>query len=180
MTKQQQALRNVFDKSPHSNINIILQCLSSTTTSTCHARQAHAHILKSGLSNHANLTTKLLSLYANNHCFHEASLILDSVSDPNVFTFSTLIHAYSKLSRFADALRLFSRMISHARLLPDAHVFPSVFKACAGLRAFKLGQQKACTSMYGQFYYNNWNTDLDMKIFGQMLKSTVNKNIAIT
>ena len=141
MTKQQQAVRNVLDKFPHSNINIILQCLSSTTTTTCHARQAHAHILKTGLSNHANLTTKLLSLYANNRCFHEASLILDSVSDPNVFTFSTLIHAYSKLSRFADALRLFSCMISHARLLPDAHVFPSVFKACAGLRAFKLGQQ---------------------------------------
>jgi pentatricopeptide repeat protein len=133
MTKQ--AL-HMFDNFPHS----ILHFLGSTTASLCHARQAHAHILKTGLSNHTNITTKLLSLYANNHCFAEASLVLDSVSDPNVFTFSTLIHAFSKLSRFGDALRVFTRMIAHG-LMPDGHVFPSVFKACAGLRALEAGQQ---------------------------------------
>lgn len=130
-----QALQ-LFDNFPHT----ILQCLDSTTASVCQARQAHAHILKAGLSNHADLTTKLLSLYANNHCFAEANLVLDSVSEPNVFTFSTLIHSFSKLSRFGDALRVFSQMISHG-IGPDAHVFPSVFKACAGLPAVKAGQQ---------------------------------------
>ncbi|KAB1203618.1 hypothetical protein CJ030_MR8G000665 [Morella rubra] len=127
---------HLFDNLPHT----VLHFLDSATASLYQARQAHAHILKAGLSNNADLTTKLLSLYANNHCFAETNLVLDYVSEPNVFTFSTLIHAFSKLGRFGDALRFFSRMISHG-LEADAHVFPSVFKACAGLSTLKAGQQ---------------------------------------
>ncbi|KAM0972676.1 hypothetical protein ACFX13_016361 [Malus domestica] len=109
----------------------ILQFLNPFTASLSQARQAHAQILKTGLSNDTNVTTKLLSVYANNLCFLEANLVLDSIPNPNLFSFSTLIHAFSKLNQFSHALCLFSQMLSRG-LAPDGFLFPSVVKACAG------------------------------------------------
>ncbi|KAK9270979.1 hypothetical protein L1049_026567 [Liquidambar formosana] len=118
----------------------ILNILNSTAASLSQTRQAHAHILKTGLSNDSHLVTKFLSLYANHLCFADATLVLDSVPEPNLFSFSTLIYASSKHNRFNHALRIFSRMLSQG-LVPDSHVVPSVVKACAGLAALRTGQQ---------------------------------------
>ncbi|CAL8098845.1 unnamed protein product [Prunus armeniaca] len=118
----------------------ILQFLNPFTASLSQARQAHAQILKTGLSSDTNLTTKLLSLYANNLCFDDANFVLDSISEPNLFSYSTLIHAFAKLNQFGHALGLFSQMLSRG-LVPDSFLFPSVVKACAGLPASKAGKQ---------------------------------------
>ncbi|XP_059637116.1 pentatricopeptide repeat-containing protein At1g20230 [Cornus florida] len=134
MTRQ---VLNLFD----SNFqHTILSCLSSSTSSLSQARQAHACFLKTGLSNETHVTTKMLSLYANHRRFADAEIVLDSVPEPDVFSFSTLIYAYAKLSQFSNALRLFSRMMSRG-LMPDSHVLPSAVKACTGLSALKVGQQ---------------------------------------
>ncbi|BFG17582.1 hypothetical protein CerSpe_038560 [Prunus speciosa] len=118
----------------------ILQFLNPFTASLSQARQAHAQILKTGLSSDTNLTTKLLSLYANNLCFDDANFVLDSISEPNLFSYSTLIHAFAKLNQFGHALALFSQMLSRG-LVPDSFLFPSVVKACAGLPTSKAGKQ---------------------------------------
>ncbi|KVI07747.1 pentatricopeptide repeat-containing protein At1g20230 [Cynara cardunculus var. scolymus] len=128
-----QALR-VFDN------HHILNSLDTTTTSLSQTRQAHAQILRSGLFIDTHFTTKLLSLYANHLRFSEANLLINSIENPDVFSFSTLIHAYPKLGRFGDAIVLFSRMISHG-LLPDTRVVPSVIKACSGLSDLRAGKQ---------------------------------------
>lgn len=128
-----QALR-VFDN------HHILNSLDTTTTSLSQTRQAHAQILRSGLFVDTHFTTKLLSLYANHLRFSQANLLINSIENPDVFSFSTLIHAYPKLGRFADAIVLFSRMISHG-LLPDTRVVPSVIKACSGLSDLRAGKQ---------------------------------------
>ncbi|KAL6317378.1 hypothetical protein AAG906_030131 [Vitis piasezkii] len=118
----------------------ILNCLNSTTASLSQTRQAHAHILKTGLFNDTHLATKLLSHYANNMCFADATLVLDLVPEPNVFSFSTLIYAFSKFHQFHHALSTFSQMLTRG-LMPDNRVLPSAVKACAGLSALKPGRQ---------------------------------------
>ncbi|XP_077246272.1 pentatricopeptide repeat (PPR) superfamily protein [Tasmannia lanceolata] len=122
------------------NTYTILHSLNPATTALPQAQQAHAQILKTGLSNHTHLTTKLLTLYANHHQFSDANLVLDSISNPDAFSFSALISACSKSNRFNHALHLLHQMISHG-LLPDNFVFPSTLKACAGLSALRIGQQ---------------------------------------
>ncbi|KAJ7975325.1 Pentatricopeptide repeat-containing protein [Quillaja saponaria] len=124
----------------HTINHTIVNCLNSATASLCQARQAHAHILKVGLFNDTHLTTRLLSLYANNLCFTDANLVLDSVCDANLLSFSTLIHAFSKFKHFEHVLRVFSQMVSRG-LVPDCYVLPSAVKACAGLQALKVGKQ---------------------------------------
>lgn len=129
-------VHHLFDSFPST----ILGCLNSTTSSLSQTRQAHAHILKTGHFNENHITTKLLSLYANHLCFNEANLVLDSVPEPDISSFSTLIYACSKLSRFNESLRLFSKMLSQG-LVPDARVFPCAVKACSGLVVVRAGKQ---------------------------------------
>ena len=118
----------------------ILNCLNSTTASLSQTRQAHAHILKTGLFNDTHLATKLLSHYANNMCFADVTLVLDLVPKPNVFSFSTLIYAFSKFHQFHHTLATFSRMLTRG-LKPNNRAFPSAAKACVGLSALKPGRQ---------------------------------------
>lgn len=120
--------------------NIYQTILNSTSASLLQARQAHAHILKVGLFGDTQLTTRLLSIYANNLCFAEVNLALDSIPEPNLFSFSTLIHAFARLNHFDHVLRVFSQMLSRG-LVPDCFVLPSAIKACAGLKALKTGRE---------------------------------------
>ncbi|XVE94509.1 hypothetical protein REPUB_Repub02eG0014700 [Reevesia pubescens] len=107
----------------------ILPCLNSAISSLSHTRQAHAYILKSGVFNDTLFTTKLISQYANHSSFAEANLILNSIFDPYISSFSTLIDALNKFNLFTQLLNIFSKMLSHG-VLPDTHVLPNVVKAC--------------------------------------------------
>ncbi|CAM8942170.1 unnamed protein product [Rhodiola kirilowii] len=104
------------------------------------ARLVHARIIISDLHRDSRLVTKLLSVYANSSKFEKCSLVLDSVPEPTLFSFSALIHASSKLRRFDRVLGFLSRMQGYG-VLPDAHVLPSVVKACAGISSSRMGKQ---------------------------------------
>ncbi|KAL8202120.1 hypothetical protein R6Q57_011267 [Mikania cordata] len=109
-----------------------------TTLSLPQTRQLHAQILRTTLFLDP---TRLLSLYANHLCFSDADRLINSIQHPHVFSFSTLIHAYSKLGRFSQAIASFSRMIFNHGLLPDTRLLPSVIKACGGLNDLRGGKQ---------------------------------------
>ncbi|GAV76255.1 PPR domain-containing protein/PPR_2 domain-containing protein/PPR_3 domain-containing protein/DYW_deaminase domain-containing protein [Cephalotus follicularis] len=118
----------------------VLNCINSATASLSQTRQAHAYILKTGVSNDTHFATKLLSLYANHGCFADANLVLSSIPDPSVFSFSSLIYALTKFNLLGQSLLVFSRMASLG-LAPDSRVLPNITKACAGLSSLKSGQQ---------------------------------------
>lgn len=60
--------------------------------------------------------------------------------EPTLYSFSALIHASSKLRRFDSVLGFFSRMQRY-RVVPDAHVLPSIVKACAAISSSRMGKQ---------------------------------------
>ncbi|TYJ28474.1 hypothetical protein E1A91_A06G001300v1 [Gossypium mustelinum] len=126
------------------NLNTpILHCLYSAVASLSQTRQAHAYIMKTGLLADTHLSTRLISRYANHHSFVEADLVLRSISDPSISSFSTLIYALNKSNLFTQSLNVFSRMLSHGVLL-DTHVLPNVVKACGKLSALKFGREIHC------------------------------------
>ncbi|KAL7153691.1 hypothetical protein ABFS83_04G185500 [Erythranthe nasuta] len=110
----------------------------SSTASPSQVRQIHARILRTGLCQIPYYRTKLLSLYANHRCFSDAKKLLSF--EPDIIAFTTLINASSKFNDYENILSVFYRMLKHG-LFPDAHVLPSVIKACAGLLAVKIGKQ---------------------------------------
>lgn len=109
------------------------------TLSPSQIGQIHAQLLRTGLCEIPHYRTKLLSLYANHHRFSDAKNLLHSYR-PDLLSFTTLINASSKFNDFKNTLSLFSQMLKNG-LCPDAHVLPSIIKACAGLLAGKIGKQ---------------------------------------
>ncbi|OVA05266.1 Pentatricopeptide repeat [Macleaya cordata] len=124
----------------HNSHHTILYHLNPTTASLFEIQQAHAQILKIGLSTNTHLTTNLLSLYANRLHISDATLLLHSIPEPDVFSYSTLISFCSNSHHFCHALRLFRQMLNHGHV-PDNFVLPSALKACAGLLALRIGRQ---------------------------------------
>ncbi|CAN8304660.1 unnamed protein product [Cochlearia groenlandica] len=143
MTKQ---VLPLIEKVPQS----ILGCLESSSpslwsSSLSKTTQAHATILKSGAQNDGHISAKLIASYSGYSCFDEANLVLESISEPNVHSFSSLIYGLTKAKLFSRSLGVFSRMVSHG-LIPDSHVLPNLFKVCAELSALRVGKQIHCIS----------------------------------
>ncbi|KAF3457510.1 hypothetical protein FNV43_RR02168 [Rhamnella rubrinervis] len=90
---------------------------------------------------------------ATRRALADANLILDSIPNPNLFSFSTIIHAFSKLNHFGDALNVFSKMLAQG-ILPDSYLIPSIVKACAGLSSLKVSQQ-----LHGIVYVSGFSSD---------------------
>nr|KYP51109.1 Pentatricopeptide repeat-containing protein At1g20230 family [Cajanus cajan] len=118
------------------------QCLTSPTASLRHAKQAHAVLLRLNLFSDTHLTTALISLYANTFSLSspQLHLILATLPNPTLFSFSSLIHALARSSHSPLVLAAFSHLPSR-RLAPDAFLLPSAIKASATLRALRPGQQ---------------------------------------
>ncbi|KAK9740064.1 hypothetical protein RND81_03G008500 [Saponaria officinalis] len=114
--------------------------LSLASSSAYKTRQAHAHILKTGLLIDVSLSSKITSLYANHQCFTDAELFLDSIEEPSSSSYSIIINAFSKFKLFHNVLHLFGKMLSKG-VFPDGYVMPAVAKACAGLSAFEIGRR---------------------------------------
>ncbi|CAI8593363.1 unnamed protein product [Vicia faba] len=118
----------------------ISQCLNSSTSTLFHARQAHAHFLKFDLFSNTQLTTSLLTLYSHYLPFPQLSIILSSLPQPTIFSFSSIVHALARSHHFHHVLGAFSHMGSRG-LVPDSYLLPSAIKACAILKALKPGRQ---------------------------------------
>ncbi|XP_074263760.1 pentatricopeptide repeat-containing protein At1g20230-like [Silene latifolia] len=132
------ATKPIF-KISRSTLSIPL-ILKSASSSIFHTKQAHAHILKTGFLIDVSFSSKLLSLYANHHCFDDATLFLNSIDEPSSSSYSIVINALSKFNLFNNVLHLFRKMLSKG-VFPDGYVMPAVAKACAGLSAFEVGRQ---------------------------------------
>ncbi|EOA39739.1 hypothetical protein CARUB_v10008385mg [Capsella rubella] len=130
---------------PQSIVGFLESSSSIWSSSLSKTTQAHARILKSGAQNDGYISAKLIASYSNYSCFDDADLVLQSIPDPTVYSFSSLIYALTKAKLFSQSIGVFSRMFSHG-LIPDSHVLPNLFKVCAELSAFKVGKQIHCVS----------------------------------
>ncbi|XP_010498459.1 PREDICTED: pentatricopeptide repeat-containing protein At1g20230-like [Camelina sativa] len=130
---------------PQSIVGFLESSSSLWSSSLSKTTQAHARILKSGAQNDGYISAKLIASYSNYSCFDDADLVLQSIPDPSVYSFSSLIYALTKAKLFSQSIGVFSRMFSHG-LIPDTHVLPNLFKVCAELSAFNVGKQIHCVS----------------------------------
>ncbi|XP_020551018.1 pentatricopeptide repeat-containing protein At1g20230 isoform X1 [Sesamum indicum] len=129
------------DRAQSSIYRDTLHLLHRTTTiSLSQVQQIHAQLLRTGLYDLPHYRTKLLSTYANHHRFSDAKSLLHSLLKPDLLSFTTLINAFSKFKEFKNTLNLFSELLANG-LYPDAHVLPSIIKACTGILAVKIGKQ---------------------------------------
>ncbi|KAL6506666.1 hypothetical protein OROHE_022498 [Orobanche hederae] len=119
----------------------LIHLLSRTTPpSLSQVRQTHTQLIRTGRCDLPQYRTKLISLYSNHQRFSDANNLLRSFLKADLFSFTALINASFKFNDFKFILSLLSQMLTKG-LYPDAHVLPSIVKACAGLMAVKIGKQ---------------------------------------
>ncbi|GKU94350.1 hypothetical protein SLEP1_g7853 [Rubroshorea leprosula] len=122
--------------------------LSTTemATSLFEIRQTHAYILKTGLFHNVFTANKLISFAAANpepQTLSYAHSILTHITNPNSYSYNTLIRAYANSDSPQRALSVFDEML-HGPVSPDKYTLTFVLKACAGFGGFEEGRQIHC------------------------------------
>ncbi|MQM00401.1 hypothetical protein Taro_033131 [Colocasia esculenta] len=109
-------------------------------------RQAHAHMLKTGLFHSSfaagRLVSSAVALGGNDHpvALAYAHSLFAHVGSRNSFVWNTMIRAHASSGDPEAALLLFLRML-HSPVLPDKFTFPFVLKACSSLLALEEARQ---------------------------------------
>ncbi|KAK4279444.1 hypothetical protein QN277_011228 [Acacia crassicarpa] len=100
--------------------------------------QIHGRLVVSDLQNYHSIIAHLINAYA---LFHECGLArrtFDSVANPTVILWNSIIRAYSKSNRFQEAIKMYHSMLENG-LEPDKYTFTFVLKACTGALDFHEG-----------------------------------------
>ncbi|KAG6632465.1 hypothetical protein CIPAW_13G161400 [Carya illinoinensis] len=108
--------------------------------SLLHARQKgleiHARVLKSGHYSDIFISNSLLHFYLVGNEIVSACRVFDSISSPDVVSWTSIISGLSKCGFEEEAIFKFSSM----DVRPNSTTLVSVMSACASLRAVELGK----------------------------------------
>ncbi|XP_026453997.1 pentatricopeptide repeat-containing protein At5g66520-like [Papaver somniferum] len=152
---------------------------SSTTTSTlsllekCKSmpvlHQIHASVIKTGLTSHTFLMSKLISICTNSRSpsdMNYALSIFNSIEEPNFFIFFTLIRAFADTPNSLQSILLYSKMLT---TLEEFHglefSIPSVLKACGRSCAFEEGRQVHGQIMKTEFQYDPFVSNSMLRMY---------------
>lgn len=113
-------------------------------TSVREIRQAHAYLLKTGAF-HGNVFTanKLIAFAVTNpdsETLSYAHSIFNRITNPNSYSYNSLIRAYASSNFPGNALSVFEEML-HGPLSPDKYTFTFALKACAAFGGAEEGKQ---------------------------------------
>ncbi|KAF5946946.1 hypothetical protein HYC85_017174 [Camellia sinensis] len=96
--------------------------LRDTTTGD----QLHAHAIKTGLKTYPHVANTLLSLYAKSEDLVSVKWVFDEIKNPDVYSWTTLLSACTKLGQVGYACRVFDQIPQRS-----VAVWNSIITGCA-------------------------------------------------
>ncbi|ERM99184.1 pentatricopeptide repeat-containing protein At4g35130, chloroplastic [Amborella trichopoda] len=126
-----------------STKTVSLSSLASLLTepiSVQFVQQFHARYIINGLHQNASIAYELINLYSltKNHGYSQR--ILDTVTNPTLILFNTIIRNHSNNGLFDEILQLYRRIFVNS-MYPDEFAFPFVLKSCSYVLAFQYGEK---------------------------------------
>ncbi|KHN30940.1 putative pentatricopeptide repeat-containing protein At1g64310 [Glycine soja] len=103
--------------------------LSNICKSLLRAKQLHAFLLKTHLSQDPFYATKIVRLYAANNDIKSAHHVFDKTPNRSVYLWNSMIRAFAQSQRFLSAISLFRTMLGDD-ISPDDHTYACVIRAC--------------------------------------------------
>lgn len=102
----------------------------------------HQKVISFGLQNNIILCKKIINLYISCGAYRSADLVFRNIENPlDITLWNGLMSAYAKSSKFSDALSLFGSLLNFSYLKPNEYTYPSLLKACGGLRRVDYGEK---------------------------------------
>ncbi|KAF8020729.1 hypothetical protein BT93_G1231 [Corymbia citriodora subsp. variegata] len=92
-------------------------------------KQAHARIIRSGLSGDQLLARKMIQVCSSHNRMDYAALVFRQIERPHAFTWNVMIREYTMNGGSRRAILLYNLMIIGG-FAPDKFTFPFVVKAC--------------------------------------------------
>eukprot|EP00250_Pteridium_aquilinum_P010556 c19471_g4_i2 orf=56-1120(+) len=102
-------------------------------------RELHDILVGKGLNSDTLVGYRVVHMFIHFDALSEAKQAFDTMTRPDVSTFSTIILAHAKLGYNEEAIRLYNHMQT-LRMEPDGHVYVAVLKACSSTNALKVGR----------------------------------------
>ncbi|XP_073132364.1 pentatricopeptide repeat-containing protein At5g27110 [Henckelia pumila] len=125
-----------------------IQILFSLLKSCTHTRSlktiqtVHQKIISSGLQKNLALCKNLVNLYISCRAYKSANSVFLSLENPlDITLWNGLMAAYTKNFMYTEALTLYENLLQFPYLKPDSYTYPSVLKACGGLRRLDIGER---------------------------------------
>eukprot|EP00250_Pteridium_aquilinum_P029738 c40039_g1_i1 orf=3-980(-) len=123
---------------PSNMLYCVLQgCMR--TQSLAAGREAHRLVVRAGLQSSLFLGRALIRMFAVCGSLSDANHVFRQLREPNVYVWTEIISASSKLGQEVDALRLYQQM-QESSLAPDGHVLVAVLKSCIAAKAITTGK----------------------------------------
>ncbi|KAH6818667.1 Tetratricopeptide repeat superfamily protein [Perilla frutescens var. frutescens] len=116
--------------------------LSNAKSSLKQVKVLHQKAISFGLQNNIALCKKIINLYISCGAYRSADLVFRNIEKPlDITLWNGLMSAYAKNSLFSDALSLFGSLLNFPYLKPNEYTYPSLLKACGGLRRVDYGEK---------------------------------------
>ncbi|XP_011621222.1 putative pentatricopeptide repeat-containing protein At5g40405 [Amborella trichopoda] len=103
--------------------------------------QLHAHIIKTGLIYDQFIVGKLIevTVFSKSGDLGYAHRILTKISEPNTFSFNTLIRAYARASSLERATQLYTQLLCTGLPLVNNYTYTFLLSGCSGPFGLDLG-----------------------------------------
>ncbi|ONK61134.1 uncharacterized protein A4U43_C08F26590 [Asparagus officinalis] len=131
--------------SSHSPSSLLLNLKSTKTLKDL--RQLHSLAIKTGQIHNPLTAAEALRISAlsNPPDLQYARKLFDQMPEPNLFSYNTLIRAFSESDdNPLEALQIFLQLLHYEPLQPNRYTFPSILKACARIKGYEHGRQIHC------------------------------------
>ncbi|XP_072960786.1 pentatricopeptide repeat-containing protein DOT4, chloroplastic-like [Typha angustifolia] len=119
-------------------VNVILAGVQSGSLWT--ARGLHAFVIQSGFGHEGDIATSLVNLYAKCGDIISARKVFDSVSEKNVFLWTSLISGYVNSGHSREALELFQNLLN-STVRPNEATISVILSACADIGSVAIGEK---------------------------------------
>ncbi|ONM20884.1 Pentatricopeptide repeat-containing protein [Zea mays] len=95
-----------------------------------HGRELHTHIVKQGFKGYRLLWNSLIDMYSKSGRLSVAQNVFDTMDDPDMISFTSMIAGYGMQGKGIISLRFFKQMIDSG-IMPDAIIMVTVLSACS-------------------------------------------------
>ncbi|KAI5650253.1 hypothetical protein M9H77_36258 [Catharanthus roseus] len=119
--------------------SLLKSCTSSKSLTL--GKLLHQKVVIFGLQNNLGICKNLINLYISCGKFNCAKQVFHIIENPlDITLWNGLMAAYTKNYMFDETLLLFDRLLNFPYLKPNDYTYPSVFKACSGLKRLGYGK----------------------------------------
>ncbi|KAK3206504.1 hypothetical protein Dsin_020550 [Dipteronia sinensis] len=126
----------------NSNRNRLVLSLIDRCISLKQLKQVHAHMLRTGIFFDAYSASKLFtaSTLSPFSSLGYARKVFNEIPEPNLYTWNTIIRAYSLSPEPSESMKIFLRMLCESPYFPNKFTFPFLIKAATKLSRLGVGQ----------------------------------------